>query len=217
MRGSIRSNDCGYPFFKTRRQAMAASDQTQPAPINLAPWEIKRSSYPLRDRWLTVRADDCVTSEGVEIAPYYVLEYSDWVQVVAIDTEDNILLLRQYRHALGRISLELPGGAIDAKDGSPVQAAQRELREETGFSAAEWLPVASLSPNPATHTNLCHIVLALGIECNALPDDNPTERTEIVRVPIREAIRMMLAGEMIQAIHVAALTLALNKAGKWIV
>lgn len=70
---------------------MAASDQTQPAHVNLAPWDIKRSSYPLRDRWLTVRADDCVTSEGVEIAPYYVLEYSDWVQVVAIDTEDNIL------------------------------------------------------------------------------------------------------------------------------
>ena len=197
---------------------MAAINETQLSPVDeLAPWEVTRSRYALRDRWLTVRADDCVTAEGVEIAPYYVLEYSDWVEVVALDTEDNILLLRQYRHGLGRVSLELPGGAMDARDTDPLQAAARELREETGFSAAEWLHVASLSPNPATHTNLCHIVLARGIECNSVPDDDPTERIHLIRLPIREAIRLALAGEMIQAIHVAALTLALHKAERWVV
>ena len=181
----------------------------------LPAWEVTASRYPLRDRWLTVRADDCVTSEGFAVAPYYVLEYSDWVQVVALDDEDNILLLRQYRHGLGTVSLELPGGAVDAEDESPVHAARRELLEETGFKAREWLHVSSLSPNPATHTNLCHIVLARGIEHGEAPQDDPTERTERVRIPIREAIRLLLAGEIIQTIHVAALTLALHKAGKW--
>lgn len=183
---------------------------------DLEPWAVSQSRYALRDRWLTVRADDCVTSEGFEIAPYYVLEYSDWVEVVALDTENNILLLRQYRHGLGRTSVELPGGAMDPTDSDPVSAGMRELREETGYSAAEWQHVASLSPNPATHTNLCHIVLALGVECSSLPANDPTERIQLVRLPIVDAIKLALEGGMIQAIHVAALTLALHKAGKWV-
>lgn len=187
-----------------------------PSDETLKPWHVTQSCYPLRDRWLTVRADDCVTHDGAEIAPYYVLEYGDWVQVVALDANGNILLLRQYRHALGQVSLELPGGGMDAADASPIEAGARELREETGFAATEWTHVASLSPNPATHTNLCHIVLAQGIEAASMPDDDPTERIELVRMPIGDAIKLALEGGMIQAIHVAALTLALHKAGKWV-
>jgi 8-oxo-dGDP phosphatase len=197
---------------------MAPTDEEQnedPEAAGLKPWRITRSSRPLQDRWLTVRADDCVTVDGVEIAPYYVLEYPDWVQVVALDPDDNIILVEQYRHGLGLMSLALPGGAVDAGDADPVAAGARELREETGFSAREWLHVGSLSPNPANHNNLCHIVLARDVECCLAPADDPTERIRLVRMPIREAIRLALEGGMIQAIHVAALTLALHKAGKW--
>lgn len=190
-------------------------ESTLSGPIHLPPWQVKSSIHLLRDRWLKVRADTCVTAEGVEIAPYYVLEYPDWVEVVALDAEDNIYLVQQYRHGLGVVALELPGGAVDANDASPVEAAARELREETGLSAADWDYVGSLAPNPATHTNLCHIVLARNVELSAKPADDPTERIRLIRMPIRQAIGLALEGKMIQVIHVAALTLALHKASKW--
>ncbi|AYG58559.1 NUDIX hydrolase [Rhizobium jaguaris] len=186
-----------------------------PDSADLPPWQVKSSTHLLHDRWLKVRADACVTAEGVEIAPYYVLEYPDWVGVVAIDAEDNIYLVQQYRHGLGVVSLELPGGAMDASDANPIEAATRELREETGLSASEWEYVGALAPNPATHSNLSHIVLARNVEISAKPADDPTERIRLVRMPIRQAIGLALKGRMIQVIHVAALTLALHKAGKW--
>ncbi|MBB3608854.1 NUDIX hydrolase [Rhizobium sp. BK602] len=182
---------------------------------DLPPWQVKSSEYVHRDRWLKVRADSCVTAEGIEIAPYYVLEYPDWVQVIALDAEDNIYLVQQYRHGLGVVALELPGGAVDASDASPIETAARELREETGLSAADWEHVGSLAANPATHTNLCHIVLARNVELTARPADDPTERIRLVRMPIRQAVELALEGKMIQVIHVAALTLALHRAGKW--
>lgn len=190
-------------------------DAISPNPVDLPPWQVKNSTHLLRDRWLKVRADTCVTAEGVEIAPYYVLEYPDWVEIIALDAEDNIYLVQQYRHGLGVVALELPGGAVDASDASPVEAAARELREETGLSSSDWDYVGKLAPNPATHTNFCHIVLARNVAFATKPADDPTERIRLIRMPIRQAIGLALEGKMIQVIHVAALTLALHKAGKW--
>ena len=188
---------------------------TLPDPADLPPWQVKSSTHLLHDRWLKVRADACVTAEGVEIAPYYVLEYPDWVEVVALDAEDNIYLVQQYRHGLGVVALEVPGGAMDASDANPIEAAARELREETGLSASEWEYVGALVPNPATHSTFptsCSLAMS---RSSAKPADDPTERIRLIRIPIRQAIRLALEGKMIQVIHVAALTLALHKAGKW--
>ena len=64
-------------------------------------WRVTGSRYVHKDRWIAVRADDCVTEDGVSVAPYYVLEYPDWVEIVALDADDNLLLVRQYRHGVG--------------------------------------------------------------------------------------------------------------------
>ncbi|MBB3382797.1 MULTISPECIES: NUDIX hydrolase [unclassified Rhizobium] len=182
---------------------------------DLPPWRTTSSTRLVHDRWLKVRADNCVTAEGVEIAPYYVLEYPDWVGIIALDAEDHIYLVQQYRHGLGVVALELPGGAVDANDASPVEAAARELREETGLSSTEWDYVGKLAPNPATHSNHSHIVIARNVALASRRADDPTERIRLIRMPIRQAIELVLEGKMIQVIHVAALTLALHKAGKW--
>jgi len=79
----------------------------------LAPWKTLSSRYIIRDRWMTLRADRCETAAGVVIDPYYVQEPEDWVQVVAFDPADKILMIRQYRHAAGLISNELPCGGIE--------------------------------------------------------------------------------------------------------
>ncbi|MGR4865511.1 NUDIX hydrolase [Caulobacter sp. LARHSG274] len=175
-------------------------------------WRVTASRYVHKDRWIAVRADDCVTEEGVSIAPYYVLEYPDWVHVVALDAAHNVLLIRQYRHGLGDFSLELPAGAMDAADADPLAAAARELLEETGH-AGDLSLVGRTAPNPAIQTNQIHTVVARNIVHVAAPADDPTERIELLWVPASEAIRLALDGEMVTAIQVASLLAGLVHAG----
>jgi 8-oxo-dGDP phosphatase len=184
-------------------------------PTTLEPWTVDATRYVLRDRWLSVRADDCATSDGVSIAPFYVLEYPDWVQVVAIDTDDHLVLVRQYRHGLGAISLELPAGGMEPTDAGPLETAARELAEETGCVAKSLRLVASLSPNPANHNNRVHVVLAEGVEWAQSPEPDSTERLEVLRKPVSEVVRLAVAGEMVQAIHVASLAVALSSINRW--
>ncbi|NHN84942.1 NUDIX domain-containing protein [Acetobacter musti] len=177
-------------------------------------WTVRSSKYVLKDRWISVRADDCLTPDGTEIAPFYVLEYPDWVQVVALDGEDHVILVGQYRHGLGGMSLELPAGVMEPGDDGPLSAGARELREETGYGGAEWRCVGRLSPNPSTHNNFCHVVLAQGVSFLGEPVDDPTERIRVVRVPVAEAVQLAMSGGIVQAMHVASLLMALNAAGK---
>ena len=90
------------------------------------PWTVTASKYLVQDKWLTVRADRCQTARGVTVDPYYVLEYPDWVQIVAFDADNRILVTQQYRHAAGSLCLELPCGIVEAADETPLAAARRE-------------------------------------------------------------------------------------------
>jgi 8-oxo-dGDP phosphatase len=98
------------------------------------PWKTLSSRYIVRDRWMTLRADRCETGAGVVLDPYYVQEPEDWVQVVAFDSQDRVLLIRRYRHGAGLISTELPCGVVERGE-TPALAAARELLEETGCAA----------------------------------------------------------------------------------
>jgi 8-oxo-dGTP pyrophosphatase MutT (NUDIX family) len=176
---------------------------------DLPAWRVEASRLVVDDRWLRVRADDCVTAEGVRIAPFFVTEYPDWVIVVALDDAGNLLLVDQYRHGWGVISRELPTGAIDPTDADPVAAGRRELLEETGFGGGTWRLVATLAPNPATQSNRCHAVLATGVCRLAEPMDEPTERLRLSVIPVADAITQARVGGIVQAMHVAALAMAL--------
>lgn len=175
-------------------------------------WTVNRSRIIIRDRWVSLRADDCVTPSGVEIAPFYVLEYPDWVHVVAVDAEDHVLLVRQYRHGYGASTLELPGGIMDAADDSPLITAARELKEETGCSGGTFRLLASLSPNPATHTNRVHVVLAQAVVRTGPVTPDVTENIEVIRMPATEAAALALRGDMAHAQHVGLLMIGLKAA-----
>jgi len=178
-------------------------------------WQVKRSTNVLKDRWIDVRADDCVNAAGVEISPYYVLSYPDWVHVVAVTGDDRLVLVRQYRHAAGILSLELPGGAVDPEDKGLEQAARRELEEETGYTAPYWEHITTLHPNTATHTNRLHVFLALDATLTGPPDLDPAEAGLAVELhAIASVVDGLRSGLMSQATHVSGLLLALAAAGR---
>lgn len=180
----------------------------------IKPWRVLSSRTLYQDPWVRLRGDECETASGKILGAYHVLEYPDWSHVVAIDTEDQVILVRQYRHGVGVVSLELPGGMVDKEDADPAAAAARELMEETGYRAPTVRHVLTLAPNPATHANRMHVSLAEGVTPTGTQHLDGSEAIEIVRVPVAEAVRLALSGAIIQAMHVAALLAGLNAAGR---
>ncbi|MBO9559111.1 MAG: NUDIX hydrolase, partial [Caulobacter sp.] len=134
------------------------------------------------------------------------------VEVVALDAQDNVLLVRQYRHAFGGFTIELPAGGMDPGDSDPCISGARELLEETGC-AGTISYVGESRPNAGTHTNRVHTLLARDVVQVAEPKDDPTERIERFWVPPAEAVRMALAGDLTVAMHVASLLRGLAQAG----
>ena len=112
-------------------------------------WKVLSSEYLIRRPWLTARRDVAQLPDGRINHEYYVLEYPDWVNIIAITEDGEVILEMQYRHGLGNTCYELPCGVIEAGE-TPLQAAQRELLEETGFAGGEWRHLMGLSPNPAS-------------------------------------------------------------------
>jgi 8-oxo-dGTP pyrophosphatase MutT (NUDIX family) len=177
-------------------------------------WRVAGSRLIHADRWIRLRADHCITPEGAVLDPYYVLEYRDWVHVVAITEDDCLIVNHQYRHGAGCVHLELPGGVMDAADAGPLEAAARELREETGFAAREFRPVVSLSPNSATHTNRIHTVLALGAYADGAQSLDAGEEIAVELLPLAEIPALISAGAFVQSAHVASLMVALQVIGR---
>lgn len=146
------------------------------------------------------------------MAPYYVLEYPDWANVLAVTEDEQVILVRQYRHGVGQVGLELPGGAVDPGE-EPAVALRRELLEETGHDVGELEPTVTLAPNPATHTNWAHSFLARGCRRVAAPQLDATEDIEVVEMPLDEFVERLLAGECAQAMHFAAAMAGLRALG----
>jgi 8-oxo-dGTP pyrophosphatase MutT (NUDIX family) len=172
-------------------------------------WSIESTCVIHADEWIDVRAERVRTAKGAVLDPYYVLHYPDWVHIVALTPDDRLLLLRQYRHAARESGTELPCGIVDMTDADIRSAAQRELLEETGFVAADLRLVASLRPNPATHTNRVHTFLAIGAVKTSPPCPQPGEELEIELWRIPEVLEGLSHGLVSQSMHVASIFLAL--------
>ncbi len=168
------------------------------------PWQVESSEYLHRLPWLTLRRDSVHMSGGGAIPDYYVLEYPAWLSVLAVTTSGDLVLLRQYRHGLGAVHFELCAGVVEAGE-EPMQAARRELLEETGFGGGQWQFWMDSSPNPGTHTNLSHCFLALGVEKMQEPQLEATEEITVHLVSPEQARHIADGGQMIQSLFLAPL------------
>ena len=168
-------------------------------------WKVLKSEHILRlGQWLSVRQEEVQLPSGTVIPTWFVLEFPNWINVIAITKDGEMVMEDQYRHALGETHYELVAGVIDPGE-TPLEAAKRELSEETGYEGGEWELYMTLSPNPTNHNNLSYTFLARGVEKTR---EQHQERTEDIRVHVmkQEEVRELLErGEIVQALHAAPL------------
>ncbi len=165
-------------------------------------WDILSSEYLIKRPWLTARRDKVRLPNGIVNDEFYVLEYPDWVNVIAITKDGKFVLERQYRHGLGETRYEIPAGVIEEGE-QPVDAAKRELYEETGYTGGEWTLLMATSGNASTTNNLSHCFLAVGVE---LTGEQHLDRTEDIEVHLltREEVYGLLERDEIKQSLMAA-------------
>jgi ADP-ribose pyrophosphatase len=155
------------------------------------------SSEPrYRSRWMAVREDRVIRPGGTE-GLFGVVEMIAGSSVLAIDVEDQVHLVREFKYALGRDSLEVISGGIDEGE-TPLAAAQRELREEAGVVANEWQEMAAVDPLTTAVRCRNHLFLARNLSHTAAAPDDGEELT-LVTLPFDRALQMVLAGEISHA------------------
>ena len=176
-------------------------------------WKTISSEYLFNDTWLKARKDVCLKPDGKIVDPYYVMEYMTWATGVAITEDNKVILIKQYRHALGETCIETPGGCVDDTDASLEIAIRRELLEETGyvFTSAEYL--GRTSANPSTNNNLMHMFLLQGGKKVQEQQLDHNEEIEVMLVSIEELLQMLDRNEIVQSMHVTTLFFALKKLG----
>jgi len=134
---------------------------------------------------------------------FVVLDSSDWVNVIPITDDGQVVLIRQYRHGIRAATLEIPGGIIDRGE-SPEAAAARELREETGYVAARIRKLGRTRPNPAIQNNFQHSYLAEGCLKTAQPELDPFEHVEVLLSPLKSIPELIRREEISNALVITA-------------
>jgi 8-oxo-dGTP pyrophosphatase MutT (NUDIX family) len=178
------------------------------------PWITRSSRIVVDDRWLRLAADDCITAEGRTVSPYYVIDAPHFAHIAAVTPDHQLVMVRQYRQGTRAIHLELPAGLIDAADAHPLDAAMRELQEETGYAARDWREIASWYVNPARQNNSQHLFLALGAERVSEAQLDGAESLIVEMIPLKEALQKVLSGDVDSTQSVAAVLRILVELGE---
>lgn len=167
-------------------------------------WTLLHSERKFADRLIAVDHDRYRLEENGRTGDFTVIRTSDWINVIPVTREGNIVFIRQFRHGIRDVTLEIPGGAIDPADPDPRAAGERELREETGYAADRWEPLGFVTPNPALQNNRCHTWLAAGANRVGAPRPDAFERIETVILSPREAAEALRSGAVHHGLVVAA-------------
>ncbi len=165
-------------------------------------WKLLESKYLIQRPWMTARCDKVQLPNGTIHNEYYVLEYPSWINVIAITTEGQYVMVEQYRHGLQDVFTEIVAGVVEPGE-PPLEAAKRELLEETGFGGGEWTLNSVLSANPGSMNNLTYSFIAKGV---TKLSDQHLDATEDINVKLlsEDEVRQMLRNDEIKQSLMAA-------------
>lgn len=164
-----------------------------------APWPVDHSEVLADCRIFRVRKDTVRNPRNGSAHDMFVLEQPNWVNIIPLTPDDQVVLVEQWRHGTRSVHLETPGGLMDPHE-SPEECGRRELREETGYEAASVIRLGTVHPNPAIQCNIQHYVLAAG--CRQVSDLQLDHAEDIVvrLAPLAEIPRMIQTGEITHGI-----------------
>ncbi len=169
----------------------------------LKPWTIISSHVDKSYRVFSLRRDRARSPRTSETHDFYVLESPSWVNIIPVTPTKEVVLIRQYRFGIRDMTLEIPGGLMEASD-SPEEAARRELREETGYREETLIPLGIVHPNPAIQNNLCYTFLAENVFPVGQLIQDEREDIEVVLQPLPEIPRLIREGAISHALVIAA-------------
>jgi ADP-ribose pyrophosphatase len=167
-------------------------------------WEKLESETISDHRIFRIRRDRSRSPRTGEMFDFFVLETGDWINVIPITDAGKVVLIHQYRHGTGAVTLEIPGGMADDGDASLAMSALRELREETGYEAEQIIPIGVVEPNPAFLTNRCHTFLAQGARRVGPPQFDGAEDIQTEEIGLERIPSLIRDGRITHALVVAA-------------
>lgn len=181
------------------------------SPRERNPFEVTRHEILYEGRVFTVIRDEVRHESGYE-AVREVIAHDGGAVVVAVDAQDRVLLVRQFRYPLAAHILELPAGKL-SPDEDPLDCARRELREETGVTARRWEPLTAMLSTPGFCTEELFVFLARDLEDGEQALEEGEESIEVLRLPLREAIERCADGGIRDGKTVTGLFLAAHRLG----
>lgn len=165
-------------------------------------WKVLESEYVIKRPWLTARRDKVELPTGIVHPEYYVLEYPSWINIIAITKDRQFVMVEQYRHGLQDVFTELVAGVVEENE-NPMDAAKRELLEESGYGNGQWREFAILSQNPGSTNNLTYCYLATDVE--KLSDQHLDETEDVaVRLMSENEVRQLLLNDEVKQSLMAA-------------
>lgn len=167
-------------------------------------WNVLESKDIFSENWLKLRKDKCMLPDGRIMDPYYVIEVPSWTNMVIITKDEKIVLVKQYRHASGEITLELPGGLLE-KGETPKVSAIREMQEETGYVSNEIEFLSQVLSNPALHNNTAYFFLARNAEKMVATHFDPFEDLQLETYTKEELKQLLNEGKIQHGVQVGAI------------
>ena len=174
--------------------------------MSLQRWHIVDSEQLLDARIFQVHRVRERLGHGGGEHDFFVLGGTDWCNIIPLTDAGEVVMVRQFRHGTREVTLEVPGGLVDPQDASPLEAARRELLEETGYAADRVEPLGVIDPNPAFLRQRCHTMVGRGARRVSSPHPDEREELEVVLVPVSDIPAAIADRSIAHALTVVAFT-----------